>query len=264
MNLRPYCGSLIMDMKNALAYKANLIFYLTYVIIPPLAIFFLWSAILGDGKTIQSYDLNSMVTYFVITQLFVSNTPFSAWSEIGDEIRNGDLTLWLVKPIDHYLLYLSRLVGSWIPLWLTSFGGVTIVFLILHNYIKFQTDIVVIIATIVFWLGGVVFGFTIGYLFNLLAFWTDQSSGALMLSSGAAYFLSGAVLPLDILPFKEIWLALPYKYSGYFPAQIYLGRVPSSEWPVEFVKLCAWILITVIAAKIVWRIGLKRYQAAGG
>lgn len=264
MNLRPYYGSLKMEMKNSLAYKANLFFYLTYVVIPPLAIFFLWSFVLEDGKSIASYDLNSMVTYFVITQLFVSNTPFSAWREIGDEIRNGDLSLWLVKPIDHYLLYLARLIGSWIPLWIISFGGVTVVILILYNYIKFQADILVIVAALVFWLGGVVFGFTMGYLLNLLAFWTERSSGALLLSSSAAYFLSGAVFPLDILPFKKIWLALPYKYSGYFPAQIYLGRVLPPEWPIEFMKLCFWILITIIASKIVWRIGIKHYQAAGG
>ena len=264
MNLQPYRGSLKMEIKNSLAYKANLFFYLTYVIVPPLAIFFLWSSVLGDGKNIASYDLSSMVTYFVITQLFVSSTPFSAWREIGDDIRNGNLSLWLVKPMDHYLLYLSRLIGSWIPLWIISFGGVGIVFLLLHNYMKFQTDFIVIMTTLAFWLGGVVFGFTMGYLLNLLAFWTERSSGALMLSSSAAYFLSGAVFPLDVLPLKEVWLALPYKYSGYFPAQIYLGRVPSSEWFIEFIRLCFWILISISASKIVWRIGLKRYQAAGG
>jgi len=264
MNFRQYFGSAKMEMKNALAYKANLIFYLTYVVIPPLAIFFLWSFILKDGKTIQTYNLTSMVTYFIITQLFVTNTPFSAWSEIGDGIRNGNLTLWLLKPTDHYILYLFRLVGSWIPLWITSFGGVSIVVLVLHKYIQFQSDIIVNLVTILFWFGGVVFGFTLGYLFNLLAFWIDRSSGVLMLSASAAYFLSGAVFPLDILPLKEIWLWLPYKYCGFFPAQVYLGRIPSSEWIIEFIKLCSWILISLILTKIIWRIGIKRYQAAGG
>lgn len=264
MSTQAYRSSFMMEIKNAMVYRANLFFYLTYVVIPPLALFFLWKSYFENTGRLLSYDLNGMVTYSIITHFFVSNTPFSAWSEIGESIKDGGLTLWLIKPINHYRIYLARLIGSWVPLWIVSLSGVSAVIFALRNYITFQTNLLYVSVSILFWMGGVILGFTVGYLVNLLSFWTDRSSGGFVLLSGLTYLLSGAVLPLDILPLKQIWLALPFKYSGFFPAQIYLGRVPPAEWPIEFVKMLVWVLVLSIATRIVWNLGLQRYQASGG
>jgi ABC-2 type transport system permease protein len=253
-----------MEMQTALTYKANAALYLTYVMIPPLAIFFLWKTVLGEGESLQTYDLRTMVSYYIITQFFATNTPFSAWSEIGEGIRSGQLSLWLLRPVSHYNLYLARLLGSWTLLWAMSLGGVTIMAMILHNYFQLQTNPLVLVATVIFWMGGVVLGFTYGYVLNLVAFWTERVAGTLQLSYSAAFFLSGAIIPLDLLPLKEVWLFLPFRYSGFVPAQVYLGRLSPSDWPTELLKLVLWIAISLIIAKLMWRQGLRRYQAAGG
>lgn len=264
MSLRPYLSALLMEIQTALTYKANAALYLTYVMIPPLAIFFLWRAILGEGGSLQTYDLRTMVTYYIITRFFATNTPFSAWSEIGEGIRSGRLSLWLLRPVSHYNLYLARLLGSWILLWVMSFGSVIIMAIILRDYFQLQSHPLLLAATVIFWIGGVVLGFTYGYVLNLVAFWTERVAGTLRLSYSAAFFLSGAIIPLDLLPLKEVWLFLPFRYSGFVPAQVYLGRLSPWDWPTELLKLVVWIAVSLTIAKLMWWLGLRRYQAAGG
>ena len=67
-----------------------------------------------------------MVTYYVVTKFFVS-LQSSAWTDIGEDIREGQLGRWLVRPASHFGLFLARSLGvtaalasvsllGWIPL----------------------------------------------------------------------------------------------------------------------------------------------------
>lgn len=103
-----------------------------------------------------------MVTYYIVTNFFVANTPSTAWAIIGESIRDGSLATWLVRPVSHYGIFLGRVLGSWIPFWVLGLGGIACLAGILHRYFVLQTDPVRILATLIFWLGGVVLGFYLG------------------------------------------------------------------------------------------------------
>ncbi|MGB9833235.1 MAG: ABC transporter permease, partial [Caldisericum exile] len=68
---RVYLEGAECEIKRSIQYKVNALFYLSVVLIPPLALFFLWKSILSNGGNIGSYDLSAMVTYFIVTQFFV-------------------------------------------------------------------------------------------------------------------------------------------------------------------------------------------------
>ncbi len=261
--LRPYFRAVTVETKTSLAYWGNIVGFLSAVLIPPLAVFFLWRAVLGAGGTLGNYDLSAMVTYYVVVQFFVANTPFSAWYEIGEEIRNGRLLLWLVRPASHYGLYLSRNLGGWIPYWLLSSLGATVVAGILHRYFLVPGEWWQAPVAVGFWLLGVILAFNLGYTLNLLAFWTERTTGFAGVADVAATFLSGGFVPLDVLPLREVWLFLPFRFVGWLPAQIFLGRVKPGELPLEFGVLVLWLAISVVIAKGVRTLGLRRYRGAG-
>jgi len=262
-DMRAYKSAFFLQMQSTLCYRANILFYLTAVLIPPLAIFFLWRTVLGEVDALGAYDLGTMITYYVVVQFFIAHTPFSAWVEIGESIRDGSLTLWLVRPANHYGLYLGRLLGSWVPFWLLGLGGTAGVAALLHRYFQFQTDPVLIGAAVLMWLGGVILGFTWGYMLNLVAFWTERATGMVVLAEQAASFLAGGVIPLDLLPLQELWLFLPFRFAGWLPTQIYLGRVSRSELPLEFLKLLIWLMAFCVLVQWLWRRGLRRFAGVG-
>jgi len=264
MRLRPYLRALQVQTQVTLRYRGNVFAFLSYVLIPPLAVFFLWRAVLGGERALGGYDLSTMVTYYIVTQYFVANTAFSAWTDIGEEIRDGRLTLWLLRPASHYGLYFARNIGGWIPYWTVGLLGAAAVAGILHRYFLLPQEPWRIPMAVGFWLLGVVLAFTWGYILNLLSFWTERSTGIVLMADAAAVFLAGGFVPLDILPLKEIWLLLPFRFAGWFPTQIYLGRVGFAELPRELGLLLGWLLTFLVLQKLIWRLGLRRYQGAGG
>lgn len=263
MNVRAYWKGFLIEMQTLFRHRASVFFFLPAVLVPPLAVFFLWRTVLGEGTSLGTYSLSTMVTYYIVTNFFVANTPSTAWAIIGESIRDGSLATWLVRPVSHYGIFLGRVLGSWIPFWVMGLGGIACLAGILHRYFVLQTDPVRILATLIFWLGGVVLGFTWGYLLNLAAFWTERTSGLLDLADQAVIFLSGGFLPLDLLPLKELWQALPFRFIGWFPAQVYLGRVDMNAIPLEFAKLLAWFFALFGLTKLLWRRGLARFPGPG-
>ncbi len=264
MSFRPYMRALKVQVQVNLRYRGNVLAYLSYVLIPPLAVFFLWRAVLGRGGTLAGYDLSAMVTYYIVAQYFVAHTSFSAWIDIGEEIRNGRLTLWILRPASHYGLYFSRNIGGWIPYWIMGLVGAAAVAGILHRYFLLPEELWRVPVALGFWLLGVALAFTWGYMLNLFAFWTKRSTGVVLMADAVATFLTGGLVPLDILPLKEIWLFFPFRFAGWFPTQVFLGRVPAEELPQELGLLLAWLLAFLLVRRLVWELGLRRYQGAGG
>jgi ABC-2 type transport system permease protein len=253
-----------LDLQTGLRYKVNSLLYLPVFIVPALAASFLWRLVLAGGRSLGGYDLAGMVTYYLVTQFFVANTPFVATTNIGESIRDGSLATWLVRPIGHYGLHLARTVGMFLPLWVMGLAGVALVSALLWPYVLWQRDPLLAAAALAVWLGGVAVGYTIGYLLNLLSFWVERVSGWMLVAEQVAWLSAGVALPLDLLPLPSLWLALPFRFAGWLPAQVYLGKVPAARLPAEAAILLLWLAGLLALTAVVWRLGLRRFQGAGG
>src|SRR5581483_37788 len=77
--------------------------------------------------------------------------------------------------------------------------------------------------------------FSIGMLFcfivGTLAFWFLEISTFLFVVMMIEFFLSGQMIPLNILPASmQTFLSLsPFGYEGYWPCMILMGKVPQTE-----------------------------------
>jgi ABC-2 type transport system permease protein len=81
-----------------------------------------------------------------------------------------------------------------------------------------------------------------------------------------SFFLSGHMFPLDMLPapWDRIVDLLPLKYLAYFPAAVFLGKVPPDELVGELCVEAGWILFFLAAARITFHRGVRRYSGFGG
>lgn len=262
--LKQYWAAYVLEIQTVLRFRSNILFFLTAVLIPPLAVFFLWKTVLGGEGTIGAYDLRSMVTYYLIVQFMVANTPHTASYEIREDVYSGRLAVWLTRPCSYYGLYLARVIGSWAPFWLFGAVGTAVVALVLRNYVQPPPHPALPVFALLVWLGGAVLGFTWGYLINLAAFWTERAVGVVTVADVAVFFLAGGVIPLDLLPVSWLWQSLPFRFFGWVPAQVYLGRLDMSAIGLEAIKLVMWTLVLLGLSHLVWRWGLRRFQGPGG
>jgi ABC-2 type transport system permease protein len=80
------------------------------------------------------------------------------------------------------------------------------------------------------------------------------------------FFISGQMLPLDILPtfWANLLKALPFQYLAYFPATVFLGHTRGEDLIWGLLGEAGWAAGFFVLARLLYRIGLRRYSAYGG
>jgi ABC-2 type transport system permease protein len=88
------------------------------------------------------------------------------------------------------------------------------------------------------------------------------------------YLLSGHMFPLDMLSGIQTGITgvsvadlvrwLPFEYTAYFPAAVWLGKVRGAELVRSLAIEAGWVVAMAVACRIVWRRGTRRYSAFGG
>jgi ABC-2 type transport system permease protein len=110
--------------------------------------------------------------------------------------------------------------------------------------------------------------FVVGFFFEacigMVGFWFLEVTSLLYVVNIVNFFISGQMLPLDLLPPFWKWLlkALPFQYLAYFPAMVFLGKEPALVQGL--LAQAAWAVFFIVLARVLYRLGLRRYSAFGG
>lgn len=249
------------DIQVTLTYRAWLFWLLLGNLPVPVISLLVWrgAAALGADLPVgQDY----LVTYFVLVALVSMLT--SCWSAgfLADSIRLGDLASWLVRPCSTHLNGIANNVAEKVAKLVLMVPMVAVLALTVHRQVSLPTDPLR-------WLGfglavvlGAVNAFALDTLLGSLAFWVEEVSGLLRARTLVAGVLSGAVVPLALMPaaLQPVLAVQPFRFTVSFPLEVLLlPRVPVAGFALS----AAWALALTAAAVGVWRVGLRGYQAAG-
>jgi ABC-2 type transport system permease protein len=242
-------------------YRAEVIIWILASSLP-LIMMMIWMGLAKEGP-IGSYSASDFAVYF-LSVFFVRQITmvWVAW-ELEREIRLGELSPKLLRPLDPYWQHVMdnlaekviRLPIIFIPiglgLWLTD---ARLEFHLL-NVTLF------LFAVILAWL----LRFNRQYCLGLLSFWTDQVIGLEQVWFALYIALSGAILPLDLLPegLQRIIMFTPFPYKVDFPVQLFLGKLTPEELLRGFGIQLFWVITFVLLRLVLWKRGLKRYGATG-
>ncbi|HAC89411.1 MAG TPA: ABC transporter permease, partial [Planctomycetaceae bacterium] len=96
--------------------------------------------------------------------------------------------------------------------------------------------------------------------------WFLEVSSLLFVYMLLNFFLSGHMFPLDLLPSPWNGLVeyLPFKYLAYFPAAVFLGKIPQDRLWQEIGIELAWLVALVALCRLLYSAGLRRYGGYGG
>lgn len=258
--MKKYLNLTKLYMQNSMMYKLNTFMLLTVTIVPPIAYYFLWKTVYMQKEIIGGYTFSHIITYYIISIIFHEIQP-AAW-HIGTIIKDGRLSLYLSRPISVFATFLASAYGHVLLWWFFAFSGGAFLFLIFRNFIILPSPLNFFYSLLFAILAGIL-NFAIEFTCLLFAFFIENPFGMARLYRYVIYFLGGTIIPLDLLPFKKIFLNLPFKYLSFFPTQIFLGRVPHEKLFSEFLTLLTWTLISILIVKIVYEIGRKTYTAPG-
>jgi ABC-2 type transport system permease protein len=255
-------------LQNTFVYRWNFLLRSLFGIIPLAGTVFIWKALFESrGEDIRGYDFGQMVYYFLAV-LLVDNlvTPTDDEWQIAAEIREGQINNFLSKPIDYLAYRASLFLSARLLYSAVTIVPVIAVFAWFHEFIVLPKDPMtwpLFGASLVM---AAAIQFLIAYALAMLAFWILEISTIVFILYSFEYYLSGRLFPLDVMPdwMQAALKCLPFTYELYFPVAILLERVRGAELWAGLSIQAGWAIASFVAARLMWRAGLRRYESVGG
>lgn len=260
---RAYRALIRAGLAEALEYRAQLVLGLLMAAVP-LIMLAVWLAVVAEVGPAAGWGPAEFIAYYVaVAVVFQITGSYATW-EWQREIRTGDLSVRLLKPLDPFHFFLSQDFG-WKTFTVLMMAPVLVLATLLIPDLRFPLDPARLGAFAGSLLAGFLLNTLISTTFGMVAFWTTQSGNLYGLWFGMGQFLSGWLAPLALFPawFGQTAAILPFHSTLGFPVEILTGRL---GWPAigaGFLVTLAWIAVFAGVYRLLWRRGLARYEAVG-
>lgn len=250
---------------ETLSYRLNFTMWRIRVVLHLLTMYFLWFSIIPQDKSILGYSHNLMLTYILGTSIISSIVISSRSYEVGDTINNGNLSNFLIRPINFFFYWFARDIGDKAMNIVFSIGEITLLFLILKPPLYFQTNTEYLLLSFLSAFLSLVMYFWINLLLGFIGFWSPEVWAPRFIFITLLTFLSGGLFPLDMLPEGIFYFLsfMPFTYLLYFPLKIYLGQLVFADIFRGLIISAVWIAVFYFVVNFVWKKGLRVYTAYG-
>ena len=251
--------------QKALTYRFTITSYRIGEIVEIIFLVAMWSALYRGREIINGYTLPQILTYIIIGNLIGLITRNFMPEIVAREIKDGTLSLFLVKPITYFRYAFIREFGRvTLPFCISLVTQFTLI-LFFWNKLLLTAHIATLAVLILIVAVAFVSELLLGYLIGLIAFWTTEVDGLYATIDRLRKFLSGGYFPLSLLPalYIKISFALPFAYSFFVPTQLYLGKISITEALTGIITQLVWILILYCIILFVWHRGIRRYEGVG-
>ncbi|MCX6809151.1 MAG: hypothetical protein NTZ65_00115 [Candidatus Berkelbacteria bacterium] len=263
--MKKYLKYFLTNFHEEATYKADFIFYIGSEVVFFVVFYFIWTNVYAKGGVtdISTFSLSATITYYFLTSLLFRLNPKQA-IYLNRSIWNGELTNEISKPYSVTLIYIVSSLSLMALEMIAYLPFAAIILIFVSKYIIFAS-----VVNLLLFLASAVLASLLGitlYLFlHSLCFHFGDQDANLTLIDYLISFLGGALFPLRFLPVNlyQAFSYLPFKFLFDFPANVYLGKVSSSDLRIGFTEAFLWILIFSALYYFSFQSGLKKYAAVG-
>jgi len=262
------------SLQERLVYRGDFALGTLIRFLPIITQIFLWAAVFSaveaadaSRRTIAGYTYPAMVGYYLLTMVSraFSSMPGLA-SGIAREIREGTIKKYLVQPVDMLEFLLLTRVAHKLVYYLVAVGPFALVFWLCRAYLPGWPGPEVMAAYAASLLMAFLLGFFLEATIGMIGFWFLEVTSLLFVYMLLNFFCSGHMFPIDLLPgtLGEVVRLLPLQYLAYFPASVVLGKVAGADLIRGLCTQFGWVLFFLIAARMTFHYGVRRYSGFGG
>ncbi|MBV1850523.1 ABC transporter permease [Catellatospora tritici] len=266
-SLRRYLPFATSTLQARLQYRSDLFVSLLIKVVSTAVVVFLWRAVItqSPGQSLGGYDAAAITTYLVAAQLLTLLHTSGAGEGTAQEIVEGNIAVSLVRPVSYPI---TRAFMA-LPVVLAEFLLVGIPLVVLFSlvfspYAPSPTGVALFTLAAI---PSVVIAFTVQLLVGVSALITTNTWGVNMVVNSLVVFLSGALVPLDLLPrpVAAVASALPFQSMVDGPVRLLLERFDGiGEAGLILLRQAGWAALMVVLSALVWRAALRRIEVLGG
>lgn len=259
MHIKPYFLIFKANLAKEMSYRINFLF--TYLLHTTRLLIYLtvWSVIFSKQTEINGYTWDSIATYYVLTSIIILLLAPSHMFDLQPLIRKGTLNSIIIKPINIEANIFAKFLASKVPVVIIMSALIFLVFNLLH--IRMSLSLHPLAIILFFFSIGLSFYF--GLFVSAFAFWLVEMWPLRRFFQGCMALLGGVIAPLELLPFYISSFAMytPFPYLGYFNIKALQGLIPEHELFYHCLIGLGWTLLFALGFKMLWNLGLKRYEA---
>ncbi|MCL1823890.1 MAG: ABC-2 family transporter protein [Oscillospiraceae bacterium] len=257
-----------LGIQEAVEYRIDFLFNMINGCFTVFIQFFMWTAIYGtsENDVLYGFSYPQMMVYIIMAGILANVTSTGFEYEIADDIREGTLSRFLVQPIAYFpyrtVLFLGRKILAFVVIVVVSAVTLTVLhFTLGAEFAAMNILLTFLIVPLSLLLNSVIF-----YCVSMAAFWMTRAWGVFQGMGVISMVLSGGIFPLDVFgeTAKSIFMLLPFQYVVYFPLNIICGNMNGNDILFGIAAQIFWIVAVYGLSRILWRLGMKKYIAAGG
>jgi ABC-2 type transport system permease protein len=228
--------------------------------------YFIWTAVYGDSGTLHGIELSQMIRYFGATALIgYLVMDFADWN-LSMLIRTGKFLTFALRPLNHRFFAFSQKVGHRILGFVLEFIPCTLIFILLFKIDMRPAFTGWLILSIML---AYLMNFLVNYCLGMASFWIVQSDGLRSVYALTGSIFSGMLIPLVFFPkpLQIIQLFLPFQYTSYVPAMVFLGEysLGGIQFSVPAIVAIqgAAVVAVYLLSEILYRAAMKQFTAVG-
>ena len=262
--IRKYIVLAEQSFQIAITYRIRFLTTLATSLVQVIVLYYIWKVVYQGQISIKGFTLSQMITYVFISYGVKNLYTFYIEADISKGIRNGNITIDLIRPLNYQLARFFESLGSVI-----FEGCLVIIIVIILGMSLFKIELPSNTNTILFCISltlSIFINFTISYIVGLFSFWTTSVFGFVNAKRFISDFFSGGLIPISFFPgwLQTIAFILPFNTIVHLPVSIYLGQLTGRKALFALMIQSIWGIGLWITGDILWHQASKKLTIHGG
>ena len=228
--------------------------------------YFIWTAVYGGAQSLNGIELSQMIRYFGATALIgYLVMDFADWN-LNMLVQSGKFLTFALRPLNHRFFALSQKAGHRVLGFVVEFIPCLLIFTLLFGIDMRPAYLGWTIVSIAL---AYLMHFFVNYCLGMASFWIVQTDGIRSFYSLAGSIFSGMLIPLVFFPkpLQIIQFFLPFQYTLYVPAMVFLGNYSLGDIQLSIpaivgIQAIATVIVFFIS-ELMYKAAMKRFTAVG-
>jgi len=247
-----------------LQYPAATVIWLIGGVLEPVIYLVVWTTVARlQGGEVGGLGPPAFAAYYIALMLVQHWTFTWIMWEYEYLIRDGTLARRLMRPVHPIVNDLADNIAYKLLASVAMIPAAIVMVFAFHP--QFGGSWASVLAFLPAFLLAFVLRFALEWTLAMVAFWTTRIGAINQAYFTAFLFLSGRMAPLALMPrfVQELASILPFRWMLSFPLDVLLGRATGEKILRGYVAQLVWISVSVAAARLAWRSGVRRFSAVG-
>lgn len=205
---------------------------------------FFWKALYKNQNTVGGVDVDSMLTYLVVSSVLSVLLITNVERRIQISVEKGTVATDMMKPISLFGVYFAEDIGSIAALVLQNMLPILVIGSLMIKIPK-MADIHALPLFVISVMESVLINWLIAALFGMIAFTAVNIDALIQVKKHLLRLLSGSIIPIWFFPsgVARVLESLPFVYIYQLPLSIYIGKGDRAEQLLQMQIQLLWLVV---------------------